>query len=51
MHLIKGTDIKIISEESGLIEVLKAQGWTEEVKAEPIKKEVKNGKSSTTGNQ
>ncbi len=48
--LNKGIDTKILSKDSGLMPTLLAQGWTEEVKAEPKKKDVKNGISSTTGN-
>ena len=47
--LNKGNNTKILSEESGLIEILKAQGWMEEAIVEPKKKDVKNGVSSTTG--
>lgn len=44
--LIKGEYTKVLEENSGLIAILITQGWTEE----PKKKEVKNGKSSSSGN-
>ncbi len=41
----KGKDTKILSEESKLIEILLATGWTKETQ----EKEVKNGKSGKSG--
>ncbi len=49
----KGNTTKILSKESSLIEILLADGWIDSSKKEvvkPPKKEVEDGKISTTGN-
>lgn len=46
--LTKGTEIKIIDKNSGLLEVLLKQGWSKPEKSEERK--IKDGKSSTTSN-
>lgn len=51
IKLTKGADIKILSEESSLIDKLLSKGWKKEAPEAitPEKKEVKNGKSSKSG--
>lgn len=45
----KGNDIKVLSPESSLAEILLSDGWTKKEVEKP-KKEVENGKTSTPSN-
>lgn len=46
----KGNDVKILSAESSLLGILLADGWVKKEIEKPAKKEIENGKTSTTGN-